>query len=194
MFAPERNLKDLVVSYLRTQECSISALTKQLNKDGYKFHRLFVTGYLRALADVGVLREREIPPAKVYAASTHRERNLYETLGDRCRSASTDERVQLRLAVATLQKIFRRPIFLTELREAGFSGAIDVAPAPKDEKEEARRTLAKLGLEVAESEPAYAVEGRRNDVRDEIILDILVERFGLHSLVVGTRQTRLAEK
>ena len=73
LFVPERNLKDLVVSYLREQERSISALTKQLRQDGYPFHRLFVTGYLKALADAGILREKDIPPAKVYGTSAHRE-------------------------------------------------------------------------------------------------------------------------
>src|SRR3989454_8512071 len=43
VFVPGKNLKDLVVAYLREQERSISALTKQLRQDGYPFHRLFVT-------------------------------------------------------------------------------------------------------------------------------------------------------
>ena len=84
MFVPDHNLKDLVVSYLREQERSISALTKQLRADGYPFHRLFVTGYLKALADAGILREKDIPPAKVYSTSAHREPNLYELVGSRC--------------------------------------------------------------------------------------------------------------
>src|SRR5439155_24793158 len=62
VFVPGKNLKDLVVAYLREQERSISALTKQLRQDGYPFHRLFVTGYLKALADAGLLREKDIPP------------------------------------------------------------------------------------------------------------------------------------
>lgn len=194
MFVPEKNLKDLVVSYLRTKERSISALTKQLAQDGYGFHRLFVTGYLKALADVGMLREKEIPPAKVYTTSSHRERNLYELVGDRCRAASPDERIQTRLAVAVLQYVFRRPIFLRELRECGFPAAIDAPAAPRDEREETRRALAKLGLQVPTNEPAYAVDERRNDVRDAIVTDLLVERFAMTSLVLETKQTKLTER
>jgi hypothetical protein len=194
MFVPEKNLKDLVVSYLRTQERSISALTKALEQDGYGFHRLFVTGYLKALADVGILREKEIPPAKVYGSSSHRDRNLYELVGERCRRATSDERIQTRLAVAVLQRLFRRPIFLRELRECGFAAAIDAPSAPRDEREEARRAMLKLGVPVPTNEPAYAVEDRRNDARDAIISDLLVERFALASLVLETKQTRLAER
>ncbi len=194
MFVPEQNLKDLVVSCLRTQERSISSLTKQLAQDGYNFHRLFVTGYLKALADVGVLREKDIPPAKVYSTSAHRERNLYELVGERCRSMAQDERLQTRLTVAVLQRLFRRPIFLRELRECGIATAIDAPTAPRDGREEARRALAKLGLQVPTNEPAYLVDERRNDVRDVILSDILVEKFGMASLVLETKQMKLIER
>ncbi len=194
MFVPERNLKDLVISYIRDQERSISALTKQLETDGYTFHRLFVTGYLKALSDVGMLKEKEIPPAKVYTASAHRESNLYEMVGERCREASADESAQTRLAVATLQRLFRRPIFLRELRESGFSGAVDAPAVGKEEREEARRALAKLGLQIPTNEPAYRLEERRNDVRDAILCDIIIERFGLTPLVLETKQMKLTER
>ena len=139
MFVPERNLKDLVISYIRQQERSISSLTKQLKQDGYSFHRLFVTGYLKALADLGVLREKDIPPAKVYTTSAHREPNLYEIVGVRCREMVKDESDQVRLVVAVLQRLFRRPVFLREIRECGFAGAVDVPLAPREDREEARR-------------------------------------------------------
>ncbi len=191
---PDRNLKDLIIAYIRDQERSISALTKALEADGYTFHRLFVTGYLKALADVGMLREKEIPPAKVYTASAHREENLYEMVGERCREAASEEAGQTRLAVATLQRLFRRPVFLRELREAGFAGAVDAPSVGKEEREEARRALAKLGLEIPTNEPAYRVEERRNDARDAILCDIIVERFGLTPLVLDTKQMKLMER
>ncbi len=194
MFVPDRNLKDLIIAYIRDQERSISALTKALETDGYTFHRLFVTGYLKALADVGMLREKEIPPAKVYTASAHRAENLYEMVGERCREAASEEAGQTRLAVATLQRVFRRPVFLRELREAGFVGAVDAPSVGKEEREEARRALAKLGLEIPTNEPAYRVEERRNDARDAILCDIIVERFGLTPLVLDTKQMKLMER
>jgi len=194
LFVPERNLKDLVVSYLRVQERSISALTKQLKQDGYSFHRLFVTGYLKALADVGMLREKDIPPSKVYTTSAHREPNLYELVGSRCREAAKEETDQARLAVAVLQKLFRRPIFLREVRECGFAGAIDVPSAPREERDEARRGLVKLGLQLPTNEPAYVVPERRSEVRDEILYDLIVERFGMGALVLETKQTKLTER
>ncbi len=194
LFVPERNLKDLVIRYVREQERSISGLTKQLETDGYSFHRLFVTGYLKALADVGMLREKEIPPAKVYTASAHRDPNLYEMVGERCREAVSDEAARTRLAVAIMQRLFRRPVFLREIREAGFTGAVDAPSAPKEEREESRRALMKLGLQIPTNEAAYRLEERRNDLRDLILCDIIVERFGLAPLVVDTKQMKLMER
>ncbi len=194
LFVPERNLKDLVVSYLRVQERSISSLTKQLRQDGYSFHRLFVTGYLKALADVGMLREKDIPPAKVYTTSAHREPNLYELVGSRCREAVKDEADQVRLAVGVLQKLFRRPIFLREIRECGFSAAVDVPQAPREEREEARRGLVKLGLQLPTNEPAYGVPERKSEVRDDILYDLIFQRFGMGGMVLETKQTKLTER
>jgi hypothetical protein len=193
VFVPERNLKDLVVSYVRKEERSISALTLQLRKDGYKFHRLFVTGYLKALADIGMLREKEIPPAKVYTTSVAREKNLYEAVGEKCRSVDTDQRAQARLVVAVLQKLFRRPVFYRELKESGYEIAPEAVLAAKEEKEEALRAFRKMGVAIPTNEPAYYIEDRRNDVRDAIISELLTERFGLRDLVLGTKQLRLNE-
>ena len=192
MFVPERNLKDLVVSHVRKQERSISALTVQLKKEGYKFHRLFVTGYLKALADVGILREKEIPPAKVYTTSVLREKNLYESIGEKCRQVDTDERAQARLALAVLQKLFRRPVFYRELKECGYDITPEAVVAAREEKEEALRAFRKIGMPVPTNEPAYYVEDRRNDVRDSIVADLLTDRYGLRDLVLGTKQLRLS--
>ena len=191
MFVPERNLKDLVLTYVRKDDRSISALTLALKKDGYKFHRLFVTGYLKALADVGLLREKEIPPAKVYTASVHRERSLYEAVGEKCRQVDTDERAQARLAVAVLHKLFRRPVFYRELKEAGYEITPEAVLATKEEKDESLRAFRKLGVQIPTNEPAYYVEDRKNEVRDAIIAELLAEKFGLWDLVLGTRQLRL---
>ena len=93
-----------------------------------------------------------------------------------------------------LQRLFRRPIFLRELRECGFGSAIDVPVASREEREEARRGLVKLGLQLPTNEPAYAVQDRRSEARDDILCDLIVDRFGMGGLVLETKQTRLTER
>ncbi len=194
MFVPDRNLKDLVVSYVKREERSISALAKDLQKDGFRFHRLFITGYLKALADMGVLKEKQIPPAKVYTTSAHREPNLYEAVGEKCRMHERDEGRQARLAVLVLERIFRRPIFLRELRECGFNGAVVAEVASRDERDEARRAFSKMGLPIPANEPAYAVADRRHEARDAILVELLVEKWRVDAMVLDTRQTKLVER
>ena len=194
LFVPDRNLKDLIVSSVRIKERSISALAKDLTVVGYKFHRLFLAGYLKALSDVGVLREKEIPPAKVYTASMYRGKSLYESVGEKVRAAASDPRDQTRLATSVLFRLFRRPVFLRELRECGFDAVGDLPTSSKEEREDARKAFAKLHLQIPTNEPAYYVEDRRNEVRDAIITDIVVEKFDMTPLVLETRQMKLADR
>lgn len=192
MFAPEKNLKELLLSHLKRDETSISGLARALEKDGYKLHRLLLTGYLKALADLGYVREKSIPPAKVYVVASGRERNLYELVGAACRDLVADERKAATLAIAALQRLFRRPIFLRELRECGFPRGPDGLLAEPEPRDEARKALKKVGVTIPLSEPAYLTAEKRNPAREEVLVQLILERFALADQVVDTTQTRLA--
>src|SRR2546429_6463109 len=140
-----------------------------------------------------MLREKDIPPSKVYTTSAHRELNLYELVGSRCREATKDEADQVRLAIGVLQKLFRRPIFLREIRECGFSAAVDAPQAPREEREEARRGLGKLGLPLPTNEPPYGVPGPKSELRDGMLYDPIIQRFGLVGPVPQTKPTKLTD-
>lgn len=194
LFVPEKNLKDLIISHLKEEERSISSLTRQLRKDGYKFHRLYLTGYLKAMSDVGLLREKNLPPSKIYTTSAYRGQNLYEAIGAECRAVEVEERKQVRMAIAVLQKLFHRPIFLREIKECGFGTQIDAVQASKEDREEARRALLKIGIQVPTNEPAYCVQERRDPAKEELLVKVLIQKFEAASLVQGTKQARLVEK
>lgn len=191
MFVPEESMKELLLSYLKSSETSISGLARRLEEDGYKLHRLLLTGYLRALADLGYVREKDIPPSKVYTIASGREKNLYEMLGEFCRDFEVDERKAAKLAVSVLQRLFRRPIFLREVRECGFPSGYESLMVEQEEREEARKSLMKVGIKIPLSEPAYKVRERRDDRREEILTRMVLERFGASGLVMETKQLRL---
>lgn len=193
MFLPERNLKDIIISCLKSEERSISSLYRHFKKEGYKFHRLFLTGYLKALLDSGVLREKYIPPAKVYTVSAKRQKNLYEAVSEKCRAVEPDERRQVRLAISVLQKLLRRPIFYRELRECGFGSAVEAPSISGEQREEAVRHLRKSGIQIPTNELAYFVDERRNEARDAVIAELLIERYGMTAMVQETKQMKLAE-
>lgn len=194
MFVPEQNLRELILSYLKRNETSISGLARVLEEDGYRLHRLLLTGYLRALADLGYVREKEIPPAKVYTLAGGRERNLYELLGEACRDLEGDERMAAALAIGCLQRLFHRPVFLREVQECGFPRGYEAHMVEQEERSEARKALAKAGIKIPLSEPAYRVEERRDDRREEVLSRLVLERFGVGGLVLETTQARLDEK
>ena len=187
-------MKDAVFESLREGEMSISKLHRSLGAEGYKVHRLVLTGYLKALEDMRVLNAKEIPPSRVYGVPTGGEMGLYETVGALAMSTSKDPSEASKLAVYTLQKLFRRPVFREELRRAGFEDEISAERIIGEERNEVKRALAKKGHAVPDSDPAFRVsladEGLEVMCR-EVLASALLSRFKAHSLVIETKQTKL---
>ncbi len=69
MFHPDKEMRDLLFEILNNDGKSISAISRELEEQGCSIHRLILTGYLRALTDLNILKEKEVPPAKVYVSS-----------------------------------------------------------------------------------------------------------------------------
>ncbi len=186
-------MKDLILSYLRDDETSISGLSRLLQKDGYKVHRLVLTGYLKALADMGVLKQKEIPPSKVYTLTSGSERNIYEAVGDKCRTLDVDEKEAATVGAYVLQNLFHRPVFLHEIRQFGLGDIVLAKRVSGDERTEARKALTKNGFRLPVNDPAYIVEKEEayDKAMNAILQQILVEKFKSQSLVMGPKQTRL---
>jgi len=55
---------ELLTEIISNKQMSISSIARELKKNGYDQHRLIITGYLRALNDMGYLEEIEIPRPK----------------------------------------------------------------------------------------------------------------------------------
>lgn len=183
-------MKNLIISYVKKEEKSISGLARQLNEDGFPIHRLFLTGYLRAMADLGVVKEKQIPPSKVYTTSAHRERNIYEVVGERCRLAELSDKDRASLAVFVLESLFKRPVFLQELRECGFD-EVNAKSVKGEERTDARRLLLKSGIEIPGNDPAYTSGEDMEDPASEVLRDLVLDRFDIHHLRVDTKQTKL---
>lgn len=192
LFVPERTLKNLIISYVKEEERSISGLARRLNTDGHSIHRLFLTGYLRAMADMGVVREKLIPPSKVYATSANRERNIYETVGDKCKLAEISDKEKPALAVSVLEELFRRPVFLQELRECGFD-EVTAMSVKGEERSEARKLLLRSGIEIPGNDPAYTSSGAFEEPAILVLRDLVLEKFDINHLRVDTRQMKLPD-
>lgn len=192
MFSPEEDLRRALFEILGGEGKSISALSRELEGRGYNLHRLILTGYLRALTDLKILKEREVPPAKLYMPAKAPERDIYELVGDTVRGMVEGEKADA-LILFTLSSLFKRPIFYDELRRAGISGQPPGRQATGEERQEAKRVLSRAGLKIPDSAKAYVAEGEgMHDAELQVLENILVEQLGVTNLVKGTTQTKLS--
>jgi hypothetical protein len=191
MFSPEKDLKELVLEILRKDQMSISGVCRELNAKGVKLHRLELSGYLKALADMNVLKEKDIKPAKVFSASATRERSLYELIGDSCSAhvRTNDERTTL--AAYCLQRLFRRAVFDMEVRRCGIDGLVEGRKATAEERFEAKSMLTRLGYKVPNSDTPTVVEKDLDELFLLVLADVVIERFNARAYTRQTTQTKL---
>ena len=107
----EKALNDVIFDIIKTDPKSISGITRELKEQGYEFHKLVVTGYLKALTDLGHLRERDLPPSKIYYKSSPHKKDVYESIGEKVTELDLSKRNQILVAIYMLERLFHRPIF-----------------------------------------------------------------------------------
>jgi hypothetical protein len=191
MFSPEKDLKELVLEVLKKDQMSISGVCRELTSKGVKLHRLELSGYLKALADMNVLKEKDIKPAKVFSASATREKNLYELIGDSCSALMRTNNDRATLAAYCLQRLFRRAVFDMEVRRCGIEGSVEGRKATTEERSEAKSMLTRLGYKVPNSDIPTVVERDMDDQFLEVLADVVVERFNVRAFMRQTTQTKL---
>jgi hypothetical protein len=193
MFLPETDLKAIIMRELEKDDRSISSLYRTLTEERIKVHRLVLTGYLKAMEDMKVLKAKEIPPSKVYSISLSAEKDIYQSIGEYCGNMEIPDSKRPAVVLYTLQKLFKRPIFQGEMSRAGFESDVEeiAENVSSEERLEAKKMLAKRGHTLPQRDPAYRTDKKFDKEYDEIIHHILLQRFRASSLAVDTRQTTL---
>lgn len=110
---PDKSLKEEIISELVDEEKSISGLQKSLEARGINTHRLVLTGYLKALVDTGILREKEIKPSRIYSIQSVPGKDIYDMIGKAARKYSAEDTGDH--ALELLFYLFNRPIFVREI-------------------------------------------------------------------------------
>ncbi len=186
MFNPEKDFCRILLDCLGKDGKSISALSRDLELKGFKHHRLILTGYLRALTDVNIVKERSVPPSKIYQMIKTPSDNIYEAVGRACKKKhpGNDD-----LIIYVLNHTLKRPIFESELRLAGVSNHNGKLAQPQ-EIAECRKLLKRSG-NVVPTQDAYYSRSEFPKEMNEIALDLLVESTNSGHLVLLTKQTHL---
>lgn len=178
----EEKLNLKLLELLEGRQLSISGLSRELKAEGIDEHRLILTGYLRALRDLEILEEFEVPPSKIYALP-ERDKELSPEKGIEHVSETSKEvrfteppeqediysifRTQLikidldfkiPVGVYVISRLFERPCFRRELKLIGIT------------QKHLDQYLAKPGM-VCEAPDSHLKKARADITKIEIPLD-----------------------
>lgn len=195
MFVPQTHLRDSIIEILLLEEQSISKLHRELKNRGSNIHKLVLTGYLQSMEDMGILKERSIPPSKVYSVAVAHTRNIYTIVGSAA-AGRVPKNTADSVVLYTLQCLFHRPVFKFEITRTGAKVCKEAVEADKKSLQEARKIVSKQGIKVPPGEPAYRLQ--ENDAKTEwkdiyqnILEEIVLEITSSASLRKATKQTLL---
>ncbi|NYT16349.1 MAG: hypothetical protein GKC02_10410, partial [Methanomassiliicoccales archaeon] len=150
-----------------------------------------LTGYLRALTDMKLLKERDVPPAKIYIPSKARKKDIYEIIGEKAVEISPSSDEANELALFSLSKLFGRAVFEEEFLRTGIKEEPLGRLATPEERLEAKKFLTSAGFKVANSNRAFMPEKESPELYFRVVESIINDDYGLSHLVKETKQTRL---
>ncbi|MDK2782185.1 MAG: hypothetical protein PWR13_1213 [Archaeoglobi archaeon] len=182
-------LYDRIKEILKDGEKSISSISRELEKKGKKIHRLTLTGYLKALRDLGILEERDVPPVKLFSLSSLVDSDIYSLV--RRELERVDEERRDATGVFILMKILNRALTERELEKAGINPrgkGISILP------EEERKEYIKSGLKIAENERLYRFSGDDSEVLQDslaVLSSIVRDLTGMKGVYQKFRQKKL---
>ncbi|AGO60496.1 MULTISPECIES: hypothetical protein [Ferroplasma] len=105
----------LILNEINGEEKSITGIQKSLEEKGINMHRLVLTGYLNAMVELGILREREIKPARIFSFIGQNKQDIYSIIGSNMKKF--DESNAGYNSLLVLHYLFERPIFTRELEK-----------------------------------------------------------------------------
>ncbi|MEM2925647.1 MAG: hypothetical protein QXJ68_08185 [Methanocellales archaeon] len=188
------NLYLALKGLLEKQQLSISGISRELKAKGLEHHRLVLTGYLRALKDLGYINETEIPPSKIYSFKSTSKRDIYTLIGERIIELHPEKKFPV--SVYILNKLFNRPCFKSELKMIGITpretaGIIEIRDARIKKYRESIKQIA-----IPPEDPAYEAQKIDEQLREEsieILAIIIRDIMNLSGLYIKYQQTKLTQ-
>ena len=175
---------------------SISSIARELKKNGIDQHRLILTGYLRALHDIGDMEEIDIPPSKVYIFKAGMKRDIYTILREHLKNIDLPERLEI--SVFILSQLFYRPCFKYELELLGIEARkTETVRESKDARLKEHRT-AVTRIKIPADDPAFELNADQSDQSNisirgnKILIDIIDDLIDLDGLKAKSQQLKLA--
>jgi hypothetical protein len=174
-----KNLKERIIEILNQDEKSISSISKQLELEGTKILRLTLTGYLMALRDLNILKEKEIQPSKIYSVNSVEEKNIYEIIGEYV----SEKQESGDMCVYILYQLFKRPILKWEIDKCGAEKPEYAEKVYGDERKMAMDILESMGISISKNMPAYLPKKDYSDDFKEILVQMVINGYNLQRYV-----------
>lgn len=187
-FDKEQTLKEKIVSDLTQEEKSISGLQKSLENKGINFHRLYLTGYLKAMVDMGILKEREIKPARIYSPLYQESRDIYDYAGWVSRLYDEEETGDNVLRI--LYTLFSRPVFMREIERCNVDYPRSYRKVTTHRRMEYVKKLQESGIKIPQNN--MMIEPLSKEPSQVIVLlkDLLVSVFDIRRLTLAEESTQ----
>jgi hypothetical protein len=174
---------------LKDGEKSISSISRELEKKGERLHRLTLSGYLRALKDLGILEERDVAPLKLFSLSPVVDSDVYSIL--RRELEKVDKSQRDAVGVYVLSKILNRAVTERELEKTMIkSAATGISPISKEERENYK----KMGVPLEEGERMYRFSGDEREIFESavsVLSSMVRDLMGLRGMYPKFKQKKL---
>lgn len=187
-FQKEENLKERIIYDLNEEEKSISGLQKSLESKGINHHRLYLTGYLKALVDIGLLKEKEIKPARIYSPLYRESRDIYDYTGKISKLYDEDSSGDNVLMI--LYTLFSRPIFMREIERCNVDLPRKYRKVSSQRRLDYIRKLGETGIKIPQNnmmiEPTY----RDTPQLISFFRDLIISVFDLKKYTLPEESTQ----
>ena len=185
----------ILTKIMANKQMSISSIARELKKNGYDQHRLILTGYLRALHELGHMEEIDIPPSKVYIFKAGMKRDIYTILKEHLKDIDITERLEI--AVFILSSLFHRPCFKYELELLGIEARkTETVRESKDARLKEHRT-AVTRIKIPVDDPAFELNedhSAQNNVSirgNKVLIEIINDLIDIDGLKAKSQQMKL---
>lgn len=181
-FARDGSLKEKIIADLTSEEKSISGLQKSLEGKGINLHRLVLTGYLRALVDIGILKEKEIKPARIYSLQSQQGKDIYGIVGIVARNADEDSAGDN--ALSLLYLLFNRPIFVRELERCNVELPRNYRKVAPTKRQDYIKKLEEIGIKIPQNNMMMEPMGKDSSLLIRHMKDVISTTFDLKKYVL----------
>ncbi len=186
----EKKKYKLILNEINGDEKSITGIQKSLEEKGINMHRLVLTGYLNAMVELGILKEREIKPARIFSFVERSRKDIYFVVGENMKKFDNNNSGYNTLLL--LSYLFDRPVFTKEMERCNVdlpkNGFKTVNSKYRDEY---IKKLSELDIKIPQSSSLYEPLEKDNNLLSKLISFIFYNEYDIkkYSVVNNNQKT-----